>query len=456
MAVASFFPQRATSRLVALASTWACVWGSACVSSPPSLAQAPPDRVDHDVAASEKAGARAEAGEELETEDEDAAIRAKHAGVEAARAREQSVRSFEEVELRVGSEYLDETQVRVLARIPLRRPGEVKAQRRMYAADSQIAVSRLDEARLTRKAERCFPAVEAHARLQEIIIFDGYAQQQQQLIDYNEEGRENGLVNEIDAMRFELASRVRLVTREPAPLQVAEAAEAALPLLVPPGAPLVRDEMTLREAVRQHHPSVAVHLATASRYEAMADRERSLSRPWIKFVDFTYRHRTAEKRDNAPDKPAANGGGGRVAFTIPFGGEKANSRRYQALVREQRGEAEATVDDQMLRGRLALDRLHAFESRTQRLLDLLLLADEAEAVAERWWQSKLARPKQVADLLDEAFSARRAVLFARERAGVARCSLLAMTGVAAEDWPRAGADLPAIASDEISDTPEAR
>jgi len=84
----------------------------------------------------------------------------------------------------------------------------------------------------------------------------------------------------------------------------------------------------------------------------------------------------------------------------------------------------------------ALQTLRSFEQRAPGLLELLVLANGAEAVADRWWESKLARPSEVAGLLDEAFSARRAVLSAREEAGVARCGLLAMTGVAAEDWPR--------------------
>jgi len=121
-------------------------------------------------------------------------------------------------------------------------------------------------------------------------------------------------------------------------------------------------------------------------------------------------------------------------------------------------EADAKVDEQMLRGRFALESLHAFEARTDRLLDLLALANEAEAVADRWWRSKRGRPSQIAGLVDDAFTARRAVLEAREEAGLARCTLLAMTGVAAEDWPRGdmqegsigGESRPAPLADEVS------
>ncbi len=90
----------------------------------------------------------------------------------------------------------------------------------------------------------------------------------------------------------------------------------------------------------------------------------------------------------------------------------------------------------MARSLQALDELHAFETRSQRWRDLLRLADEAEEIADRWWRERLARPADVAALLDGAFTARSAVLEARERAGSAYCTLLAMTGVELTAWPR--------------------
>jgi hypothetical protein len=345
---------------------------------------------------------------------------------------------LDEVELRVGDEYLDEHQVRVVARLPIRHPGEVRAQREIFSAEAEIAESRLAETTLTRRAETCFPSVEAEARAAEQAIFDEYESRQELLLAYTASGRQSGLISEIDASRFELASRLRLATREPVdpPLQARDGS-AALPSLGAAEGELVWNGETLREAVRRHHPSVALRRATAARYEALAARARSRNQPWIKFVDFAYEHRTGKERPGEPNGPSRNGGGGRVAFTIPFGGgEKANSRRYAALVREQEGEGEAVVEEQMLRGMQALQTLRSFEQRAPRLLELLVLANGAEAVADRWWESKLAQPGQVAGLLDEAFAARRAVLSAREEAGVARCGLLAMTGVAAEDWPR--------------------
>ena len=46
-------------------------------------------------------------------------------------------------------------------------------------------------------------------------------------------------------------------------------------------------------------------------------------------------------------------------------------------------------------------------------------------------------------MLDDAFAARSTVLEARQRAGSAYCTLLAMTGVELEAWPRENVVAPA-------------
>ena len=90
----------------------------------------------------------------------------------------------------------------------------------------------------------------------------------------------------------------------------------------------------------------------------------------------------------------------------------------------------------MRRSLIALREIDHFEARTKRWKELLTLAQQAETLAGRWRTEGLARPDDVADLVDRAYVARIAVVDAREVAGLASCSLLAMTGVALEDWPR--------------------
>ena len=126
-----------------------------------------------------------------------------------------------------------------------------------------------------------------------------------------------------------------------------------------------------------------------------------------------------------------------MAFEVPFGGEaRAEIRRFEALGRQQRSEANALVEDQILLSLQALNDVHDFESRADQWRELERLAAQAEQLADRWWQARLARPAQVAALLDDAYDARVAVLEAREGAASAGCTLLAMTGVDLDAWPR--------------------
>ncbi len=357
----------------------------------------------------------------------DPIVEARVAAVEAARAREEQPMFVEELELRVRDDYIDEHQVRVTARVPMNRPSELRAQRSVLAAETRIAISRLEEVSLERRAELCFPSVESLAAEQRRAIYADYVDRQQALLVWNTDWRSAGTIDELRGARFDLERRVKLASWEPGPVQTPKQVVAALPEIGEGTGVLVRDAELLRATVRRHHPSVALRRASAQRYRALAQRARARSQPWIKFVDVTYEHRS--------DK-SENGVGGRLAFEIPLGGERANVGRYEALIRQESGEARGFVEEQMTRSLQALEELHAFESRSQRWRDLLRLADEAEEIADRWWRERLARPADVAALLDGAFTARSAVLEARERAGSAYCTLLAMTGVELMAWPR--------------------
>jgi hypothetical protein len=180
--------------------------------------------------------------------------------------------------------------------------------------------------------------------------------------------------------------------------------------------------------VRDHHPSVGIRRATAERYRRLAQHARAQRLPGLLFVDLAYEHHTDR---------SINGVGGQVAFDIPFGrAENADVRRFNALERQQRSETYAIVEDQVALSLQALSDLHEFEVGAERWLELERLAGLAEQVADRWWKGRLAKPSQVAALLDDAYAARIAVLDARERAASARCTLLAMTGVPLGAWPR--------------------
>jgi len=358
---------------------------------------------------------------------EDPVVQAHVAGVEAARAREEGPMLVDELELRLREEYIDEHQMRVTARVPFNAPPEVRAQREVLAAETHLAISRLEEVSLERRSELCFPSVEALAARDRNALYADYLERRQELLVWNDEWRRAGTIDELRGARFELESRIRLASWEPQPVPQPERVFATLPAIEPPEGELIRDPAIVRDTVRRHHPSVGVRRATAERFRALADRARARNQPRLKFVDVSYEHRTDD---------SDNGVGGQLAFEIPLGGERANAGRYEALIRQEDGEARGAVAEQVTRSLRALDELHAFEARSPRWRDLLRLADEAEEIADRWWQGRVARPSDVAALLDDAFRARSTVLDARERAGNADCALLALTGVGLDAWPR--------------------
>jgi len=361
---------------------------------------------------------------------DDPALQAQHEAIDAARANEQRPKLVDAVELRAGEDYLaGEHQVRALARVKVKNPIELRAERAELRARTEIEVTRLEETSLDRRVALCFPTVEALVSDQQNAIFDVFAERQKVLLAWNEDWRSSGVVDELSGMRFELDSRIKLATRRPPLISQQPHADMQLPeLAIGNDGELVRDAERLVEIVREHHPSVALRRATAARYERLVDRAHARALPGLRFVDLAYEHRTERSRD---------GVGGQLAFDIPFGGaSRAEVARYEALGRQQRSEARAIVDDQVTLSLQALDDVRDFETRADELRELEQLATQAEQVADRWWKGRLAKPAQVAALLDDAYSARIAVLDARERAASAACTLLAMTGVSLDAWPR--------------------
>lgn len=359
---------------------------------------------------------------------DDPTIQAHVEAVKAARAREAQPQIVEEVEIRVGDDFKDDDhQMRVTARVPINRPWETSAEQEVLRAETDMALSRLEEVSLERRAERCFPEVTSLAARGRREIQADYAEWQKLLLAWNADWRGSGMINELAAARFELESRIKLSAWEPTSLDPGGAVSFSLPEASAGPSPLVTDPDLIRATVRNHHPGVALRRATADRYRALAQRARARNRPWLKFVDVRYEYDTNNHE---------NGVGGQLAFEVPLGGQVANVGRYEALVRESDGSAKGLVEDQVARSVQALTEVNTFEARTEDWRTLTRLADEAEIVADRWWRKRLAKPSEVADLIDEAFAARSAILDARERTGTAYCTLLAMTGVPVESWPR--------------------
>ena len=238
----------------------------------------------------------------------DPTLEAHRAAVEAALANERRPKLVDAVELRVADDYLtDEHQIRALARVKLRHPVELRAERNALHAETEIEVARLEEAALSRRVALCFPSVDALVRDRQSTIYSDYAKRQKTLLKWNDDWRSSGVVDELSGAWFELDSRIKLATRQPPPV----AEQARIPMRLPEigagGGELVRSPEHLRETVSEHHPSVELRRATAERYRRLGERSRARRLPGLRFVDVSYEHRTDASRD---------GVGAQLAFDI--------------------------------------------------------------------------------------------------------------------------------------------
>ena len=364
----------------------------------------------------------------------DPAVEAMADQVEAAIAREESETAIEEFQVRIANTFRtendDETnnRVRVRTRIPVPNPGELRARREARRAQTDAAVSRLEETALEKRAELCLRGVETSAHRARTEIYDQYARTYARLIASNEQSRLAGQISEPVATRFEIETRIKLATRRPEITLPYAATPTALPDIAQRPTALVTRPELVREAVRERHPSVSVHHAIGRRYLALMERERSMDRLWPEFVDLAYEANADSDRREA---------GALIAFRVPIGPAGERSRaRYGALSRSEHRLANSAIEERVVLGLLALREVDSFERDSDRWQELMALARRAETAADHWWQERLATPSQVGALLDQAHAARSAVLEARDRAATAGCALLVSTGVRIEEWAR--------------------
>jgi hypothetical protein len=227
-------------------------------------------------------------------------------------------------------------------------------------------------------------------------------------------------------LEFKIEREVRLANYLPEPRPVGEAQTAVLPAVGGLPRPLSKGHELLRRLVGGQHPSIAVRNATAARYAAMSERAQRAGRPWFDFVDWSYTVAQGRQDEIA----------GQIAVRVPIGSASdASAGRFRALERASLHEANQVLEDGIRSALEALEEIERFQNNTARWQALLNLAEKAEEVAERWRSERLAGPPTVATLLDRAYEARRSVLSARKRAGLASCKLVATTGVWIDDWP---------------------
>lgn len=386
-------------------------------------ASVPPDGLDQRIAAAESTLSR-------DGVVDDPAVEASLAEIDAAREREKTEVLVEEVEVRTGVVYEDHPRVNLLLRVPFRDHWELPARKDALRAETRVAVARMEEVVLERRAELCLPSIDELVREEEMAIYSAFVERQAGLMEWSRELMEAGQIDELRFTGFELELQTRLRSRRPASVIAPEIVIPVLPSVVAHAAPLASEPEVLKSLVEQHNPAVSRHQAMQERYEALARRERMARWPSLKFVDF------AVQPLPDPDDPVSYGG--RVAFEVPFGPRtRAEARHYSARARGESHERRRVVEERVQASRGALVAIQDFEQRAAEWQRLLDLAGSAEVVADRWWQQRLERPSRIASLLDEVYRARMEVLDARERAGVAGCTLLATTGVSVGEWPRA-------------------
>lgn len=358
--------------------------------------------------------------------EEDSAVQARVAEVEAALEREREETPIDAFQFRVEAEADGDHDVRFLTRIPVPDPGRLRSSRAIRRAETQVSLARLEETALERNAEACALAIELGGHRETERLYAAYAARQRELLEWDEDRRQVGVRKEGLTLQFEIEREVRLVNYLPGPEPVGEARTAVLPAVGGLPRPLSKSHELLRRLVGGQHPSIAVRNATAARYAAMSERAQAAGRPWFDFVDWGY---TVEQ--GRQDEIS-----GQIAVRVPIGSTSdASAGRFRALERASIHEANQVLEDGIRSALEALEEIERFQNNTARWQVLLNLAEKAEEVAERWWRERLAGPPTVAALFDRAYEARRIVLLARKRAGLASCELVAMTGVWIDDWP---------------------
>jgi hypothetical protein len=405
---------------VGLLSLWALtMWTAGCVSSPPS------DFADRQA---EVEARITEAGLT-----NNARVQAARSELEAAVAREDEKVLLDSVELRAAAVTAEDTKMDALVRLPIGNPLAISALQEARRANSRVALAELSEAMLKSRVELCLPSLQREAEVENREIFSEFEKQHRALIDWNEDLRRAGSVDEVQWSRFKLETNVRLSRREisetqyPLSLYGLKRALNVLPSLEG-GLTLLDDDIgNLRERLKNHQPEIEAHRAKQQHYEAMARGESAKRLPSVRFVDFGF--------EPIPDAGEERQYAARVAFEIPFGREAgAKKRRYDALARAEVSDQRRVLDERVREARTAIEEINVFRGRAEDWRALLAMAEASEQVAARWWRERRADPGEIAKLLDTVYSARMTVLKARARAGAAGCTLLSATGVLVTEW----------------------
>ena len=105
-----------------------------------------------------------------------------------------------------------------------------------------MALARLEETALERRAELCSAAVGLEAEQERLALYRDYSGPKQELLEWSEQMRSSGATDPAAAIGFELQQRVEIATREPLSVREEESygskrdlTEAGIRAVVEPG-----------------------------------------------------------------------------------------------------------------------------------------------------------------------------------------------------------------------------
>lgn len=362
-----------------------------------------------------------------------ALVRAEEARLAGARRAEATPGLVDGLELMVSDRSGDDDiplgeGTRFAVQVPLRMPWESASVRKARQEESAEAGSRLDRATLQREVEACFVGTEIAIAKARQEAFEPHAALLRELLDVIARQVEAGVLTEAEALRVEVDARTRLLSKEPAPVDLPGHEATPLPLFDASRPPLSTSPATVRSLIHDRHPEPRIHQAASRRYDALASREMAATVPWIDDVRLSY---------DLPGLEREARWGGRVSVRIPFGGDqRSKAATYQGKSAGESYEAAARISEYTQEAIRALRELSFLESRAEHWNALIALAERSEAVARKLLDKGREDLSDLISLLGEAQTARQAFLSARERAALASCALLESTGVKLADWPR--------------------
>jgi hypothetical protein len=357
-------------------------------------------------------------------------LQARHREREAARHDAQAPSAVPGLQARVESVSSGSDTFGLEARLQLRNPFEVDADREARAANEEVAVSNLELDALELRVGLCERSTARAGQAQRRVAFERLREDTERLVGWARERSEARLDDELGAQRFRLDASTSLARRRPVGLEEEGPSDPSfvLPSLTERVAPLDTRAEVLEQRLAEGNPEGKWRQARGRALEAQAKRSQRERLPWFNWVGVEH----GDARGLDPDELEVN-----IAVGVPFGLDLAHeAERDGALAERERLLGEGTLREAQEELRGLLDELQAREARADEWAALSREADEGEALARRWLQQRQGDPEKIHALLLRVYEARAALVDARVEVGELGCEVLRLTGTPLHAWPR--------------------